>query len=160
MSVILPNFQDARLLQSEIMTPSPLTKEYLHSYMVQHKFAVLSTVNADHHPEAAVVGIMVTPDLRIFCDTLSTSRKYVNVLGNSAVAVVIGWDDEKTVQYEGVARVPVGDELQELLELYYEVFPDGKDRNLNWPDIAYIVVDPKWLRYSDFSVPEIKEASF
>jgi general stress protein 26 len=141
------------------MTSNPLTKEIIYAYLTQHKFGVLSTVTANNHPEAAVVGFIVTPDLRIFCDTLSTSRKYLNILANPSVAYVVGWDDEKTVQLEGVARVPVGDELNALLEFYYKVFPDGKDRNLNWPDIAYIVVDPKWIRYSDFSVPEIKELS-
>jgi general stress protein 26 len=142
------------------MADSSLTNEFLYAFLMKHKFAVLSTVTADHRPESAVVGIIATPDLRIFCDTLSTSRKFINISNNPAAAYAIGWDDEQTVQFEGMARVPTGDELNELLEFYYQVFPDGKDRNQNWPDIAYIVVDPKWIRYSDFSVPEIKEAVF
>ncbi len=142
------------------MTDSPLTREFLHAFLSRHPYAVISSVTAEHQPEAAVVGISVTPDLRIFFDTLNSSRKYQNLLSNPSIALVIGWDNEQTTQLEGQARVPVGAELAELLGYYYQVFPDGKDRNLNWPDIAYIVVDPKWIRYSDFGVPEIKEATF
>ena len=142
------------------MTPNPLTKEFLSAFIGKHKHVVVSSVTPDQKPEAAVVGIMVTPDLRIFFDTLSTSRKFANLLANPAAAVVIGWDDERTVQLEGRARVPVGDELNALLQLYYKVFPEGLDRNKNWPDIAYIVIDTEWVRYSDFSASEIIETKF
>ena len=142
------------------MTPNPLTKEFLYAFIAKHKHVVVSSVTPDQKPEAAVVGIMVTPDLRIFFDTLSTSRKFANLLANPATAVVIGWDDETTVQLEGRARVPVGDELKALLQLYYKVFPDGEDRNKNWPDIAYIVIDTEWVKYSDFSASEIIETKF
>jgi hypothetical protein len=81
-------------------------------------------------------------------------------MDNPAIALVIGWDNEQSVQLEGLARVPVSAELDYLLERYYEVFPDGKDRNKNWADIAYLVVDPKWIRYSDFNIPEIKEVTY
>jgi general stress protein 26 len=143
-----------------MMTPNPLTKEFLYSFIAKHKHVVVSSVTADQKPEAAVVGIIVTPDLRIFFDTLSTTRKYANLLSNPAAAVVIGWDDEKTVQLEGKARVPSGTELDALLQLYYKVFPEGEDRNKNWPDIAYIVIDTEWVRYSDFSASEIIETKF
>jgi len=142
------------------MAEKKLTKEFLHTFIANHVHGVVSTVTPDRRPEAAVVGIIVTPDLRIFFDTLTTTRKYQNLLKNPAIAVVIGWDDELTLQLEGTARVPQGDELQALLELYYVKFPDGKDRNQNWPDIGYIVVDTKWVKYSDFNVPEIIEATF
>jgi hypothetical protein len=61
------------------------------------------------------------------------------------------------VQYEGVADVPSGTELERLKQVYFEAFPDGPSR-LSWPGITYIRVKPMWIRYSDFrSEPAIIE---
>lgn len=53
---------------------------------------------------------------------------------------------------------PRGDERRRLMQLYYGVFPDGRDR-LNWPSLIYIRTKPTWLRYSDYNrnPPEILE---
>jgi len=136
-----------------------LTKEFLHSFLSKHTLAVVSTVTPMHHPEAAVVGIVTTPELKIFFDTSNSSRKYQNLLSNPNMALVIGWDNEQTAQVEGKARVPAGTELKELLNTYFQSFPDGRERE-SWPDIAYVVVDVKWVKYSDFSKSFISEISF
>ena len=138
---------------------APLTKEFLHTFLSKHKFGVVATVTPAQHPEAAVVGIITMPDLRIFFDTSNVSRKYKNLMSNPNIALVIGWDNEQTAQVEGTARVPTGNELNELLNVYFQSFPDGRERQ-SWPDIAYVVVDVKWARYSDFSASLIKEISF
>jgi hypothetical protein len=36
-------------------------------------------------------------------------------------------------------------------ELYFRVFPDGRDR-LSWPNLIHLRVRPRWIRYSDFAV--------
>ncbi len=54
------------------------------------KLGVLSTVNAQGTPESALVGIAVTSDLEIIFDTVKTSRKYTNLVANSAAAFVVG----------------------------------------------------------------------
>jgi len=136
-----------------------LTKEFLYSFLSKHKFAVVATVTAEQHPEAAVIGIATLQDLRIFFDTSNGSRKYKNLLSNPNVALVIGWDNEQTAQVEGTARVPTGKELEELLNVYFVSFPDGRERQ-SWPDIAYVVVDVKWAKYSDFSASLIQEKTF
>jgi hypothetical protein len=58
--------------------------------------------------------------------------------------------DERTVQYEGVADEPTGAELRRLKELYFESFPDGRERQA-WPGITYIRTRPRWIRYTDFN---------
>jgi len=70
---------------------------------------------------------------------------------------VIGWDQGKTIQYEGVAKIPSDEELEGLLQVYFEAFPDGRERKENWKDIAYFYVEPEWIRYSDFGVPQMIE---
>jgi len=137
-----------------------MTKEFLYQFIAKNKLAVIASV-AGTRPEAAVVGIAVTTDLKIIFDTVSTSRKYHNLVKNPAIALVIGWDKEQTLQYEGLAKIPGAAELDGLLETYFRVFPDGRERKASWKDIAYFVVEPKWIRYSDFNEPQrIEEFSF
>src|SRR2546423_1531656 len=81
------------------------------------------------------------------------SCKAQNLRRDPRVAFVIGWDlgsDERTVQYEGIADEPAGDELARVKAAYFEAFPDGRDRE-NGPGITYFRARPTWIRYSDFS---------
>ena len=86
-------------------------------------------------------------------DTLGTSRKARNLRANPAIALVIGGllpGEERTVQYEGIADEPSGAELERLKQMYYAVYPDGPSR-LSWPDLIYVRVRPRWIRYSDYT---------
>lgn len=131
--------------------------EFLYNFISKYKFAVLSTVSSKGDPEAALVGFAVAPDLRLIFDTVSTSRKYKNLIQNGAIALVIGWEDERTVQYEGRVRILEGHEFDNMLELYFQVFPDAKERKENWKDITYFIVVPDWVRYSEFTIPPLIE---
>src|SRR6478736_387842 len=113
-----------------------MTKGFLYNFISKHKLAVLAT-SSENKPEAALVGFAITPDLEIIFDTVTTSRKYKNLLKNPAISFVIGWTNEQTVQYEGVARIPSDKELENLLPHYFKVFPDGIDRKENWKDLVY-----------------------
>jgi uncharacterized pyridoxamine 5'-phosphate oxidase family protein len=137
-----------------------MTTEFLYNFISKNKYAVLSTVTKDNLPEAALVGIAVTTELQIIFDTVSNSRKFENLIANPSIAFVIGWDNEQTLQYEGKAKIPAAKELGKLLEIYFEVFPDGRERKENWKDIAYFFVKPKCIRYSDFNKQQIEELNF
>jgi len=126
------------------MTPAellPLLRPY--------RLAVASTVH-DGAPQAAVVGIAVTDTLDIIFDTLTTTRKFANLIADPHIALVIGWDNQQTIQIEGVADFPADDELDACKQAYFAVWPDGRERE-TWPDIAYIRVRPRWVRHSDFN---------
>lgn len=127
-----------------------MTKDFLYNFIKKHKYGVLSTVSVDNAPQSAYVAIAVTPDLKIIFDTVSDSRKYKNILIHSAISLVIGWDNEQTVQYEGTAKIPDSSELEKLL-IYFTAFPDGKIRKDTFKNIGYVCVEPKWIRYSDFN---------
>ena len=137
-----------------------MTTEFVYNFISKNKYAVLSTVTKDGVPEAALVGFAISEDLQIVFDTVSTSRKYQNLIINPAIAFVIGWENEQTMQYEGVAKIPGEIELNKLLEIYFKVFPDGRERKETWKNIAYFSVDPKWIRYSDFNNQQIEEFNF
>jgi pyridoxine/pyridoxamine 5'-phosphate oxidase len=127
------------------------------TFLRKHRFAVLSTMR-DGAPQAALVGIAVTDELGIVFDTVTTSRKYANLIADPRAALVVGWDCGETVQVEGVADLPSGAELAICKEAYFAVWPDGRERE-RWPDIAYARVRPRWLRFSDYgnAPPRIEE---
>jgi uncharacterized protein YhbP (UPF0306 family) len=132
-------------------------------FIRRYRLAVQASVSANESPQAAVVGYAVTDKFEIVFDTLDSTRKAQNLRQNPKVALVIGGlneGEERTVQYEGVADEPSGEELERLKKVYYEAYPDGPSR-LNWPGLIYVRVKPTWIRYSDFSVdpPEIVEFS-
>jgi hypothetical protein len=126
-----------------------VTTAELLTFMREHPLAVQASVSAAQGAQAAVVGIVVTDDFEVFFDTAATSRKVDNLRRNPQIAFVIGGTtvgDERTVQYEGIADEPAGAELERLKELYFESFPDGRERE-SWPGIT----NPTWVRYTDFN---------
>ena len=120
------------------------------------RYLVVSSANESGAPEAALMGFALTQANEFVFDTLSTSRKAVNLASNPAAALVIGWDDNISLQIEGVARRPVGDDLASAKGAYFRQWPDGRARE-SWPNIAYVVVQPKWIRYSNYSGAPIVE---
>ncbi|MDB5134427.1 MAG: Pyridoxamine 5-phosphate oxidase [Mucilaginibacter sp.] len=133
-------------------------KHLIYQFIKQHSLAIIATTNKTNGPEAALVGIAVSADLWIIFDTVKTSRKYHNILQNPKVALVIGWDNETTVQYEGEAKVLGNNaDAEKLKEIYFEVYPDGRERAKTWPGLVHIKVTPKWLRYSNFNEPVVIE---
>jgi hypothetical protein len=116
-----------------------MTAAELLSFMREHSLAVQASVSTSGGAQAAVVAIVVTDDFEVFFDTVDANRKVENLRRSSNIAFVIGGmteGDERTVQYEGVADEPAGAELQRLKELYFESFPDGRERQ-GWPGITY-----------------------
>ena len=125
----------------------------------QKRLAVVSTVDDSGAPEAALVGFALTERNEIVFDTLGSSRKAVNIARRPAAALVIGWDNDITVQIEGDARRPQGDDLAYAKAAYYREWPDGRARE-NWPDIAYVAVRLRWARYANYGAsggPDIQE---
>jgi hypothetical protein len=130
-----------------------MTRAALLEFMRGHRVAVQASVSPLDAAQAAVVGIAVTDRFEIVFDTLSSSRKAQNLRRNPKIAFVIGGladGEERTVQFEGVADEPAGEELERLKRIYYAVYPDGPSR-LSWPGLIYVRVRPVWIRFSDFT---------
>jgi hypothetical protein len=63
--------------------------------------------------------------------------------------VVVGWDDEVTLQIEGIADKPTGADRDRCLAAYFEQYPDGR----RWAedlDITHFRVRLRWARRADF----------
>src|SRR5690606_26152717 len=113
-----------------------MTRSELLAFMRKHRLCIQATVSSDGMPQAAVVGYAVTDDLEIVFDTASTTRKVKNLRNNPRMAIVIGWDEERTLQLEGIADEPGADELPRLKRVYFEAYPDGVERQ-SWQNITY-----------------------
>jgi PPOX class probable F420-dependent enzyme len=120
------------------------------AFLRKHRLGVLSTVSPEGEPEAAVVGIAITDDLEIVFDTLDTTRKIRNLRRTPKIAFVVGWDQEITVQLEGIADEPHGTELARLKLTYFAAYPECREHE-RWPHITYVRVKPRWIRYSDYN---------
>ena len=122
----------------------------LYAFIRRRHHAVVASRAADGAPQSALVGIAVAPSLDIYFDTQGFTRKAVNLRADPRISLVIGWDDEQSLQLEGLADEPKGAELAALKTVYYGVFPDGPSRE-SWPQITWFRVRPRWIRLSDFN---------
>jgi hypothetical protein len=138
-----------------------MTKLELYGFLAGHRLAVLGSISAEGAPQSALVGIAVTEDLEIVFDTLNSTRKYRNLTSNPKASLVVGWEGEKTVQLEGEASLPEGEELTRYKNVYFSAWPDGVSRQ-SWSGLVYFVVRPRWIRFSDFDQrpPRIEEMVF
>jgi len=137
-----------------------MDRNALVQFIRARRLAVLATTSADGHPQAALVGVAATDAGDLVFDTTRGSRKFANLRRQPRVALVIGfdWEDEQTVQLQGVAAEIAQDDPG--VAAYYEQFPNGRERAA-WPDIVYVRVRPDWGRYSDYrpGSSEVQEIS-
>ena|ERR1700757_2816239 len=118
--------------------------EFIH----KHDLMVVSTVDAAATPESAVVEFGEYGEHNLVMDTLTTSRKFKNLATNNKTSLVIGWDNDITVQINAIAHILEGEELLEAKRLYFE----KNQRARKWENregIAYFGFKPTWIRYSD-----------
>jgi hypothetical protein len=129
-----------------------MTVSELLRFMRTQRLAVEASRAEDGGVQAALVGIAITDAFELVFDTLGSTRKAQNLRNSPRAAFVLGGyspNDERTVQFEGIADEPVGAELERIKTTYFEAWPDGPGR-ASWPGITYFRVRPTWIRFSDF----------
>ncbi len=125
--------------------------EKIYEFIKSHNLAVISTVTHDFLPQSAVIGFSQKENLELVIGTSSKSRKYQNLLKNPRVALVIGWDKGKTVQYEGEAvEIKGAIERKEAMNNHLSKIPSAA-KILNDSEAAIFKIVPKWIRYTDLS---------
>jgi pyridoxine/pyridoxamine 5'-phosphate oxidase len=125
-------------------------QEIVSEFIKQHPLAVLSTVTSDALPEAAVVGIHPGDNFEIIFGTFRTSRKYANLEKNPRVALVIGWDKGKTVQYEGEAKELPAQAVVEFEKAHMGQMSSAA-KYASKEDAVFYKITPRWVRYTDAS---------
>jgi general stress protein 26 len=129
-----------------------MTADFVYRFIRQHQLAVISTVSPELKPEAALIGIAVSEKLELIFDTVKSSRKFQNILHNPAVALVVGWDNEITVQIEGTATLLTDTTADiNLKEIYFNTFEGARERADTREGLVHFRIIPTWIRYSDFN---------
>ncbi len=125
-------------------------KAFVLNFLRQHHLAVLATADETGKPEAAVLGFAETDAFELIFNTSNTTLKFQNLQKNPQVAVVIGWDNGQTVQYEGNVREVYGEKAVRYKAILYTKNPTSHQHEL-MPDERHFVISPTWLRYSDIN---------
>jgi len=129
-----------------------LTPELLLAFLRRHKSAVIATASRDGMPEAALMDIAVTPELEIIFETTTATRKFPNLKDNPYGAMVISWEENRTLQCDGDVDEPEGAAHDRIKEFYLSVFPEKASHEF-WPGNAYFRLRPNWFRLSDYNSP-------
>lgn len=108
---------------------------------------VLSTVS-NNKPQSSLMGFGVSENLELIFGTSNKSRKFKNITLNPHVSVTFHLGGHKTIQYEGVVEMIVGEELEKYKNIYFELRPSVKKYE-SLADQVYFKVNPIWLRYTD-----------
>jgi PPOX class probable F420-dependent enzyme len=138
--ILWPEFVTER----DAMTASQLIR-----FIQRQRLGVVSSLAPDGAPQSAVVGIATSEGGEIVFDTLGASRKAGNLRRDPRVSLAV-WENERTVQLDGLADEPTGAELDRLREVYFAAYPDGRER-LAWPGLTHFRIVPSWCRFSDFA---------
>ena len=127
-----------------------MTKDELIGFISSRKLMVIAT-KGERYPESAVVEFG-NDGLTLVFDANDKSRKYQNILKSPEVSVVIGLDEDvnKTVQYEGRAKLLNGNELEELKKIYFQKSPDAQKWEHKEGSV-YFKVEPVWIRFTDLN---------
>jgi Pyridoxamine 5'-phosphate oxidase len=135
--------------------PEP-AKRKLYDFLQARRLAVIATADGEARPEAALIDFAVTAELEIIFETTTATRKITNLRHNPRVALVMGWDGDQTLQYDGLAGEPGGQALERIRARYLSVFPE-KTSHQNWPGNCYFLVRPLWIRFSNYYSPRTVE---
>ena len=132
------------------------TRDEVLEFLRSQRCGVIATATSDGRPEAALVDIAATGAGEIIFETTSATRKFGNLRDNPRAALVVGWDNEQTLQIDGIVDAPSGHELVRLQDFYLSVFPQ-KASHPNWPGNHYFRIRPRWMRFSDYHMPRSVE---
>lgn len=127
-----------------------MSREELLAFARRHRFAAVATASSSGEPQVAIVRFVATDAFEVLFDTTDATRKAANLRLNARIAVAIGWDENQTIQIEGLADEPVGQDLQRLRDTYSNTYPDYFRTRQAVRDLTYFRVRPTWVRYSDF----------
>lgn len=126
-----------------------MKKVEIYKFIREYDRCILSTCS-ENKPQSALMGFGISDNLEFVFGTSTKTRKFKNINKQSKVSIVVGWNDSRSVQYEGNAQVLQGEELRKYKEIYFYQKPSARKLE-NLPDQVYFKVAPVWVRYTDVS---------
>lgn len=138
-----------------------MNQEYKEAYdfLLDHKFAVLSTASKLAEPWGSTIYYAVDEKLNFFFLTHARSTKYHNLQEQPRAGITVADDNEQTtVQARGVVtEVPLGPEHDHAFRMLARIHPPGQFEwvppitKMDAGEIVLMRLVPETLRFSDFS---------
>ncbi|WP_448003416.1 pyridoxamine 5'-phosphate oxidase family protein [Agromyces bauzanensis] len=126
-----------------------MDRRQLIEYVRSQRWGVVSTLGTDGRPQAAHLAIAATGRGELAFDAKPESRKIANLRRDPRIAVVVGGADGTTLQCEGIADFPEGDDLLRCVDAYLERFPEFAE-SIRSGTVVVVRVTPTWARYGDY----------
>ncbi len=126
----------------------PLPLDELVAFVAEHPLGVVATHDPVRGPEAALVSFTVTDDGEVLFDTFISSRKVANLAADGRVALVLGCSGPASIQVEGIASLPSGEEHARWAAEYERRLPGSSAMK---PGVTVVRVEPHWLRVYELS---------
>ena len=136
------------------MRDKKIVQKKVQDFLEKNSTAVIATISKDGAPEAATIFYFIEKGFQLYFMTLSSTRKYTNLLSHSKVALVVGTTDTAamTVQIEGVAK-PVT-KYKEQARILMQLAEVANRGGVLWPPISKIQgkkyavfhLSPTWIR--------------
>jgi hypothetical protein len=120
------------------------------AFVRRHGHALLATRGPDDTVQTATLAVAITDEAEFILEISVHSQRYANILAFEQVALKVGADEPITVESEGVADVLTEAERDRCLRVYFQQFPQARERALQ-PDIAHVRIRPYWVRVNDLS---------
>ncbi|WP_395244078.1 pyridoxamine 5'-phosphate oxidase family protein [Agromyces sp. MMS24-K17] len=122
------------------------------------RHGVVATVSPGGAPEAAFLSITATDRGELVFDAKPDSRKVANLRADGRIAVVVGGEGGTTLQAEGVADLPEGDELERCIAAYLDAFPQF-ERSVRGGGVVVVRIRLTWARFGDHRAPGAPDVS-
>lgn len=126
-------------------------KKIIFDFVGKKSLCVLATADVTGRPEAAVMAYAAKGISVFYFFTEPETRKYQNLLANKRASVVIGgWENDPTVQLDGLVKELEGHEAEEAREFTLSAHPEWQDYYSSNTG-KWFYFKPLWLRYSNFN---------
>ena len=136
-------------------------KQEILDYVKTQRVGVLAVEMLDGSPHAATVHFAHTDDpLVFFFETDRAYRKSEPLFGRekTRASVVLGFDESnaKTLQLDGEVWLIRPEEKEWFDTVYWQKFPEKKEKSTANPNAVYFKFTPSWWRFTDWTTPQGK----
>lgn len=132
------------------MKPLSEFETTIKSHLESHHLAAFATIKPDHTPSVSMVGYSTGVGLGIIIATYTASRKHVSLAHDAHVALAIGWEQGKTLQYEGKAKRVSTHDIDAVAKRHYARIPTLA-KFLPTDQQVFYTITPTWVRLTDFT---------
>ncbi len=126
-------------------------EEKILNFIRHHNLCVVATVNSEQKPDIALMEFLIDQNLEIIVGTKKEYQKYKNLKNNPHTAIEIGFYEDITIQYQGIAKEIPTTNLESFQKNNVATrLKENKYLGIE-NDLVYFKITPTYIRYTDVS---------